>query len=80
MQRISAKAPAAYKSRVLDTEKRLDLLFDHLNNQTLLKSDTIDNLNQLAAAIRSRQHEQATAVLTELMTTKTDEGSNWMVR
>lgn len=79
MQRIKAKAPAQFKPQVLDTEKRLSLLFDHLNNQDLLKPDTVQEMGQLAEAIRGRQFEQAQAVFQDIMTTKTDEGSNWMV-
>jgi hypothetical protein len=41
MQRVKAKAPANYKQHVVDTEKRLNILFDHLNNEDLLKPDTI---------------------------------------
>lgn len=79
MQRIKDKAPQSYMPQVLDTEKRLNLLFDHLNNGDSLKPDTIEQLKGLAQAVQSRQHDTASAVLTELMKTKTDEGSNWMV-
>ncbi|KAF2668780.1 hypothetical protein BT63DRAFT_456421 [Microthyrium microscopicum] len=79
MQRIKAKAPAAYQQQVIDTEKRLGILFDHLNNEDLLRPDTIGQMQQLASQLQGRQHAQATQLLTEVMTTKTDEGSNWMV-
>jgi protein transport protein SEC31 len=79
MQRIKSKAPQTYMAQVLDTEKRLSILFDHLNNQDVLKADTIDKLKDLSEALQGRQYEAASAVLTELMTSKTDEGSNWMV-
>lgn len=79
MQRIKSKAPAAYKQQVLDTEKRLSILFDHLNNQDLLMSSTIEQMKDLAQSIQGRQFDAAAALLTEIMTTKTDEGSNWMV-
>jgi protein transport protein SEC31 len=79
MQRIKSRAPANYRPQVLDTEKRINILFDHLNSQDI-KPDTVEEVKELAQAIQSRQHDQATAQLTELMTTKTDEGSHWMVR
>jgi len=79
MQRVKAKAPVQYKTHVLDTEKRLNILFDHLNNQDLLKPDTIQEMNELAGHIQARQYDQAIALFTDLMTNKTDEGSNWMV-
>lgn len=79
MQRVKGKAPAQYKTHVADTEKRLNILFDHLNNDDLLKPDTIQSMNELAGHIQSRQYDQAIALFTDLMTNKTDEGSNWMV-
>jgi protein transport protein SEC31 len=79
MQRIKSKAPAAYKAQVLDTEKRLSILFDYLNNQEVVKPGTIEEMKALAQAMQARQHDQAQAVLTDIMTTKTDEGSAWMV-
>ncbi len=79
MQRVKARAPASFKQQVLETEKRLNILFDHLNNEDLLKPNTIAEMNELAQALQARQYEQAQALFTDIMTTKTDEGSNWMV-
>lgn len=79
MQRVKSKAPAQYKQHVVDTEKRLNILFDHLNNEDLLKPDTIEELNKLASNIQTRQYDEAVAIFSDLMTNKTDEGSNWMV-
>ncbi|KAI8934721.1 protein transport protein S31 [Plenodomus lindquistii] len=79
MQRVKSKAPAQYKQHVVDTEKRLNILFDHLNNEDLLKPDTIEELNRLADNIQGRQYDEAIAIFSNLMTNKTDEGSNWMV-
>ncbi|KAF2866104.1 hypothetical protein BDV95DRAFT_584892 [Massariosphaeria phaeospora] len=79
MQRIKAKAPQQYKQHVADTEKRLNILFDHLNNEDLLKPDTIQEMVELAGHIQARRYDDATAVFSDLMTNKTDEGSNWLV-
>jgi len=79
MQRIKSRAPQNYKAQVVDTEKRLSILFDHLNNQELLKPDTVEQVKDIAQSIQGREHEQATSLLTDIMTNKTDQGSNWMV-
>jgi protein transport protein SEC31 len=79
MARIKSKAPAQFKPQVLDTEKRLNILFDHLNNEDLLKPDTVEEMNELSQSIQGRQFDQAQALFTDIMTTKTEEGSNWMV-
>jgi protein transport protein SEC31 len=79
MTRIKARAPAQFRPQVIDTEKRLNILFDHLNNEDLLKPDTIEEMNELAAAIQGRQHDRAQALFTDIMTSKTEQGSTWMV-
>lgn len=79
MQRVKAKAPSNYKTHVVDTEKRLNILFDHLNNEDLLKPDTIQDMNALAQHIQAREYDQAIAIFSDLMKNKNDEGSNWMV-
>ncbi|KAH4225956.1 protein transporter SEC31 [Parastagonospora nodorum] len=79
IQRVKAKAPAQYKAHITDTEKRLNILFDHLNNEDLLKPDTIQQMNELASNIQAKQFDEAIAIFQDLMTNKNDEGSNWLV-
>ena len=79
MQRVKSRAPSSFKAQVNDTEKRLNILFDHLNNEKLLKADTIADMAELAQAIQARNFEHAHAIHIELMTNKTDECGNWMV-
>jgi len=79
MQRVKSRAPASFKAQVNDTEKRLNILFDHLNNEDLLKNDTIENMVELSQAIQAKDFEQAQAIHVEIMTNKTDECGNWMV-
>lgn len=78
MQRVKAKAPEKFKAHVIDTEKRLNILFDHLNNEDV-KPDTIQQLNELANNIQARQYDQAGVIFSDIMTNKTDEGSDWIV-
>ena len=79
MQRVKSRAPSSFKVQVNDTEKRLNILFDHLNNEDLLKADTMASMVELAQAIQSRDFEQAQAIHVDIMTNKTDECGNWMV-
>ena len=79
MQRVKSKAPPSFKAQVNDTEKRINILFDHLNNEELLKPDTIESMVELAEAIRSRNYEQAQAIHIKVMTHKTDECGTWIV-
>jgi protein transport protein SEC31 len=79
MQRVKGKAPEAFKAQVLDTEKRLNILFDHLNNEDLLKPDTIQDMLRLAQMLQGRQYPEAQSAFQDLMSKKSDEGTNWMV-
>lgn len=79
MQRVASKAPASFAPQVKDTQKRLGLLFDHLNNQELIKPDTIEHLTTLANALESKDYPEAQRLQVEIQRDKTDECGNWMV-
>ncbi|KAI0124960.1 protein transport protein SEC31 [Xylariales sp. AK1849] len=79
MQRVAAKAPASFAPQVKDTQKRLGLLFDHLNNEELVKPDTIEQLTQLAGALEGKNFPEAQRLQVEIQRDKTDECGNWMV-
>lgn len=79
MQRVKARAPANFQKQVNDTEKRLNILFDHLNNEDLLKEDTVGNMVELSQALQARNYEQAQAIHLDLLTNKTDQCGQWMV-
>ena len=62
-QRIKGLAPANFKQHVDDAEKRLNLLYDALNNGTVVPQ-AVDQLKQFAAAIGARNFDQASAIYT----------------
>lgn len=79
MQRVASKAPANFAPQVKDTQKRLNLLFDHLNNEELVKPDTIEQLSQLAEAIETKNYTLAHQIQVDVHENKTEECGNWMV-
>lgn len=79
MQRVKSRAPSSFKAQVDDTEKRLNILFDHLNNQDLLQEDTIASMVELAQAIQTKDYETAKTIHLNIMTHKNDQCGNWMV-
>lgn len=79
MQRVASKAPQNYTPQVKDTQKRLNLLFDHLNNEELVKPDTIAQLTQLARALESKDYIEAHQIQVNIHENKTEECGNWMV-
>ncbi|KAH8811803.1 hypothetical protein F5884DRAFT_783494 [Xylogone sp. PMI_703] len=79
MQRVASKAPPSFAAQVKDTQKRLNILFDHLNNEELVKPDTIQQLNDLAEALESKNYDVAHKLQVEIQRDKTEECGNWMV-
>lgn len=79
MQRVRGRAPSSFKAQVDDAERRLSILFDHLNNEDLLKPNTIADMVQLSHAIQGRDYETARAIHVDLMANRTEECGNWMV-
>ena len=79
MQRVAGKAPASFAPQVKDTQKRLGLLFDHLNNEELVQPDTIAQLTELANALESKNYPEAQRLQVEIQRDKTEECGNWMV-
>ncbi|KAI1439005.1 WD40 repeat-like protein [Xylaria sp. CBS 124048] len=79
MQRVASKAPASFAPQVKDTQKRLGLLYDLLNNEELVKPDTIEQLTKLALALESQDYTEAQRLQVEIQRDKTDECGNWMV-
>lgn len=79
MQRVAAKAPASFAPQVKDTQKRINILFDHLNNEELVKPDTIQQLTQLATLLEGKQYPEAQQLQVQIQTDRTEECGNWMV-
>lgn len=79
LQRVAARAPETFKPQVNDTRKRLNLLFDHLNNAELVKEDTIQQLHELAAALEAKAYDAAQKMQVDIHREKPEECGNWMV-
>ena len=78
-QRVKAKAPSGFKAHVIDAEKRLNLLYDHLNNEDLLTPDTVKSMAELAEAIQSKNYDQAQAIHVDIVSNHSDQCGQWMV-
>jgi len=73
-------APQAFKPQVDDMEKRINILFDHLNNEDLLKPDTVQTMVVISQCVQSKDWDQAQAMFTEMQRVKGEsEGGVWMV-
>ena len=78
--RIKSVAPAAFKPQVDDMEKRINILFDHLNNEELLKLDTVQTMVEISRCVQNKDWDRAQAEFTEMQKAKGEsEGGVWMV-
>lgn len=78
MERVKARAPPNFSRQVTDTEKRLGILFDHINNEELLSAETLESMATLARALAAKDHLTAHNIQVNLMTNKTTECAQWM--
>lgn len=61
-------------------EKRLNILFDHLNNQDLLSERTVQSLVEVSRCVSERDWEGAGRVFGDLQRgLEEGEGGNWVV-
>jgi protein transport protein SEC31 len=61
-----------------DTERRLNILFDGLNNDTVPKH-ALDQMSQIAKAMSARDANAALAIHVDLLTTATGDMTAWAV-
>uniref|UniRef100_A0A060TIW1 Protein transport protein SEC31 n=1 Tax=Blastobotrys adeninivorans TaxID=409370 RepID=A0A060TIW1_BLAAD len=79
IERVKPAIPEMYKRQVKDAEKRLNILFDHLNNEDLLSDATIKDMAELAEAVQARNYDVAQQLHVEILTTRSEECGQWMV-
>lgn len=61
-------------------EKRLNILFDHLNNEDLLSEGTVQEMVEISHAVQEKDWDRALNLYNSMQTAKLDtEGTNWMV-
>lgn len=61
-------------------DKRINILFDHLNNEDLLQPDTVQQMVDIAQHVQRKEWDQAQSLFTEMQTAKLEtEGTHWMV-
>lgn len=73
---IKPNIPEKYARHGADMEQRLNILFDHLNNEEL-SSALIASLKQVSTALESKDFESAKGVDIDIATNYSDELGNW---
>ncbi|KAK6504744.1 protein transport protein S31 [Arthrobotrys musiformis] len=59
MERVTANAPADFKAQVQQLGKRLDIFFDHLNNDDLLSHDATSRLTDVFVHVKNGNYDEA---------------------
>ncbi|KAK6500833.1 protein transport protein S31 [Arthrobotrys conoides] len=59
MERVTANAPADFKAQVQQLGKRLDIFFDHLNNDDLMSHDVTRQLTDAFVHVRNGNFDEA---------------------
>lgn len=79
LSRIKARDLPAHVHRIVnDTERRLNILFDELNNDAV-DSSTTGQLDQISKAIAAHDPNTALALHVDLATNATGEATHWAV-
>lgn len=76
MGEIKPVAPAKYAKHVADMEKRLNILFDILNKQTL-SAGVVDALNNIATALNNKNYAEAAAINGDIPAHHAAEVGDW---
>lgn len=53
LERVKPLAPVGFIKQVKDTEKRLNILFDHINNEELLSPEALESMLSLSRGLFS---------------------------
>lgn len=74
---IKPKIPERYAKHGVDMEKRINLLFDHLNNSDLLSDESIASLKEVCTALEAKDFPTANALNIQIATNHSEEIGNW---
>ncbi|RCK56363.1 Protein transport protein SEC31 [Candida viswanathii] len=76
LEAIKPSIPEKYARHGTDMEQRLNILFDHLNNEEISKP-VLELLKQVSSSLEAKDFATATAANVEIATTHSDEIGNW---
>jgi protein transport protein SEC31 len=75
---VGPRIPPNFKRHHQDAEKRINILFDHLNNEDLLSLDTVKEMVVLSEALGRGEYDTAHAYALDLLTSRSEECTTWM--
>ncbi|BEI98107.1 hypothetical protein CcaverHIS631_0304060 [Cutaneotrichosporon cavernicola] len=75
-QVVNPNAAGTVKKVIEDTERRLNILYDELNNDRV-PDNTVDRINQITQAIKTGDASNAMHMHTDLLTSATTDVAHW---
>ncbi|CAB4253978.1 similar to Saccharomyces cerevisiae YDL195W SEC31 Component of the Sec13p-Sec31p complex of the COPII vesicle coat, required for vesicle formation in ER to Golgi transport [Maudiozyma barnettii] len=78
LKRVTPLIPQTYTKQLKDCDKRLNILFGHLQKGDLLTAPTIEKLKELIEFLKVKNYEEAKKVHVDIATNHAHEGGNWL--
>ncbi|GMM56345.1 Sec31 protein [Maudiozyma humilis] len=78
LSRVAPLIPQEYSKQLKDCQKRLTILFGHLERGDLVTAPTIAKLKELVDHLKSHDYKEAMRVHVDIATNHAQEGGNWL--
>ncbi|SMN19895.1 similar to Saccharomyces cerevisiae YDL195W SEC31 Component of the Sec13p-Sec31p complex of the COPII vesicle coat, required for vesicle formation in ER to Golgi transport [Maudiozyma saulgeensis] len=78
LKRVTPLIPQNYTKQLKDCDKRLNILFGHLQKGDLLTAPTIEKLKELIEFLKTKNYEAAKQIHVDIATNHAQEGGNWL--
>lgn len=78
LKRVTPLIPSNYQKQLKDCDKRLNILYNHLQNGDLLTEPTINLLKELIEYLKTQNYEEAKRIHVDIATNHSQEGGNWL--
>lgn len=74
---LKPNIPERYAKHGEDMEKRLNILYDHLNNDDLISPSGVVSLKEIASALEAKDYQTASGAVLAFASNHPDEIGNW---
>ncbi|CAL9732257.1 protein transport protein Sec31p [Monosporozyma unispora] len=78
LERVTPLTPKEYSKQLKDCDKRLKILYGHMERQDLLTQPTVDKLKKIVECLKNKQYPEAMEIHVDISTNNSQEGGNWL--
>lgn len=78
LERVTPLTPKEYHKQLKDCDKRLKILYGHMERQDLLTQPTVDKLKKIVECLKNKQYSEAMDIHVDIATHNSQEGGNWL--